>query len=301
MSRNSLEVQPELLYQTDDVKIVWPPAYFHPMIGLRKCPQFWVFTYRKNTKEISKNKIRDANYPKFGVVFVWEQEIDLLIKTRTMTDKKLKVALIDDHRLLTTSLSSLLSKYDFIESVTVHANPKSFLKEETAVDIIISDLMMPEMSGMDLLNTFRKQKSNARVILLSSVTEVQTIRYALRNGAYGYLSKDSLIEEVADAILTVYNGDVYIGESLRNSLLRNSITEDRMVYTLSPREKEVLIMVCSGKTIKETAYDMGLSANTVQTYYKTIMKKFGLNRTADLIVFAIRNGLYNPSGELPRY
>ncbi|MCX6316752.1 MAG: response regulator transcription factor [Bacteroidetes bacterium] len=217
-----------------------------------------------------------------------------------MTDQKLNLALIDDHRLLTTSLSNLLSKYEFINSITIYSNPKEFLKGETEVDIIISDLMMPEMSGIDLLDAFSKHKSKARIILLTSVTEVPTVRHALRNGAFGYLCKDSSPEELADAILTVHQGEVYIGESLRNAVMRNSITEDRTVYNLSPREKEVLVMVCSGKTIKETAYDMGLSANTVQTYYKTIMKKFNLNRTVDLIVFAIRNGLYNPSGELPK-
>lgn len=217
-----------------------------------------------------------------------------------MTELKLNIALIDDHRLLTTSLSNLLGKYAFINTISIYTNPKEYLRQETDADIIISDLMMPEMSGIDLLNAFAKHQRKAKVILLTSVTEIPTIKHALRNGAFGYLSKDSSLEELADAILTVQSGEVYIGESLRNAVLRNSITEDRTVYSLSPREKEVLVFVCSGKTIKETAYEMGLSANTVQTYYKTIMKKFNLNRTVDLIVFAIRNGLYNPSGELPK-
>lgn len=212
-----------------------------------------------------------------------------------MTNQKINVVLIDDHRLLTASLSNLLSKYEFIGTIEIFNSPKEYLKAEAEADIIISDIMMPGMSGIDLLTLFKQQKKKAKIILLSSVTEVQTIRYALRNGACGYLSKEASVEELADAILTVQNGDVFIGESLKNSLLRNSLTEDRLVYNLSPREKEVLAMVCSGKTIKETAYDMELSVNTVQTYYKTILKKFNINRTADLIVFAIKNGLYNPA------
>lgn len=114
----------------------------------------------------------------------------------------------------------------------------------------------------------------------------------------GYLSKETSSDELADAILTIYHGETYIGESLRNSLVRSSLSEDKFVFNLSPREKEVLQHVCSGKTIKETAFDMDLSANTVQTYYKAILKKFNLNRTADLIVFAIQNGLYNPQHKL---
>lgn len=213
-----------------------------------------------------------------------------------MAVSKISIALIDDHQLLTYSLSNLLSQYDFIGAINIYANPKEFLKEETEPDIIVSDIMMPDMTGIDLLTTFKQQKKKAKVILLSSITEAQTIRYALRNGAAGYLSKDTSIEELADALLTVQHGEVYIGENLRNILLRTSLTEERFIFNLSPREKEVLTMVCSGKTIKETAYDMELSVHTIQTYYKTILKKFNVNRTADLIVFAIRNGLYNPVG-----
>ena len=113
----------------------------------------------------------------------------------------------------------------------------------------------------------------------------------IRSGASGYLSKDTSADELKEAILTVFRGEPYVGESLRKKLVRNTLVEDRFLYNLSPREKEVLNFVCEGKTIKETAHIMELSANTVQTYYKTVLKKFNLNRTADLIVFAIRNGL----------
>lgn len=211
-----------------------------------------------------------------------------------MKESKINIALIDDHQLLTYSLSNLLSKYDFIGSIEIYPSPKEFLAASSTADLIVSDVMMPNMTGIDLLTNLKQQHKKAKVIILSSITEAQTIRYALRNGASGYLSKDTSMDELADAILTVYNNDVYIGESLRPVLLRNTLTEERFVLNLSPREKEVLVMVCSGKTIKETAYDMELSVNTVQTYYKTILKKFNLNRTADLIVFAIKNGLYNP-------
>jgi len=153
---------------------------------------------------------------------------------------------------------------------------------------------MPEMSGLDLLTYFKKQQKKVKIIMLSSITEVQAIRHTMRIGASGFLAKDTSGDELADALLTVYNGEPYIGESLRKSLIKNSFAEEQFVFALSPREKEVLELVCSGKTIKESAYEMQLSVNTVQTYYKAIMKKFNLNRTADLIVFAIQNGLYNP-------
>lgn len=213
-----------------------------------------------------------------------------------MNSTKMNIVLLDDHHVLSQSLSSLLSKYEFIGDIKTFNSPIELLNNmpDPLPDIIISDIMMPEMSGMELLHEFKQRNIKVKVIMLSSITEVQTIRHALRNGAFGFLSKSSSAEELADALLTVHNGDSYIGESLRKSLLRNTLTEERFVYNLSPREKEVLNWVCSGKTIKETAYEMELSVNTVQTYYKSILKKFNLNRTADLIVFAIQNGLYNP-------
>jgi DNA-binding NarL/FixJ family response regulator len=216
-----------------------------------------------------------------------------------MSEKNISIALIDDHHLLAESLSKNLSRYDFVGDIKIFKNPKEYLTaaHSPEPDIIISDILMPEMSGIDLLLHFKKQHKKVKIIMLSSITEVQTIRHAMRSGASGYLTKDTTSDELADALLTVYHGEPYIGESLRNSLIRNTFTEDRFVYNLSPREKEVLKLVCSGKTIKEAAYDMELSVNTVQTYYKAILKKFNLNRTADLIVFAMQNGLYNPQEE----
>lgn len=219
-----------------------------------------------------------------------------------MTESTINLILIDDHQLLTESLSRLMTEYEFIGEIKTYKNPKEYLaisnSSSTQSDtIIICDIIMPEMSGIDFLEYLKKNHLKNKVILLSSITEVQTIRHAMRIGASGYLSKDAPPDELADALLTVQKGEPYIGESLRKSLIRNSFTEEQFVYSLSPREKEVLKWVCTGKTIKETAYEMGLSANTVQTYYKSILKKFNLNRTADLIVFVIQNGLYNPWAE----
>lgn len=210
-----------------------------------------------------------------------------------MQTLKLNIALIDDHVLLTQSLSLLLQQFDFINEIKAYENPKRFLAEENQPepDIIVSGIVMPEMSGIEFLVELEKRNSKAKIIMLSSIIEVQTIRHAMRNGANGYLSKNTSIEEFKEALLTVYYGEPYVGESLRKKLIRTTLIEDQFLYNLSPREKQVLNYVCTGKTIKETAFEMHLSPNTVQTYYKSIMKKFNLNRTADLIVFAIQNGL----------
>ena len=159
-----------------------------------------------------------------------------------MADISITVTLIDDHLLLSESLGKLLRRYEFIKDIQTFKSPEEFLaaKSATEPDIIISDILMPGMSGIDLLTHYKKINKKLKIILLSSIIEVQTIRHAMRNGASGYLAKDTSPDELADAILTVYHGEPYIGESLRKSLIRNSFTEEQFVYNLSPREKEVL-------------------------------------------------------------
>jgi DNA-binding NarL/FixJ family response regulator len=210
-----------------------------------------------------------------------------------MQTPKLKIDLIDDHALITQMLSYLLEQFEFVEKVQTFKNGKEYLQQEsgTEADIIITDIIMPEMSGIELLTELEKRNNKAKIIILSAVVEIQTIRHAMRSGASGYLGKNTTAEEFKNAILAVYYGEPYVGESLRKKLIRNTLIEDKFLYNLSPREKEVLNYVCMGKTIKETASVMHLSSNTVQTYYKSILKKFNLNRTADLIVFALQNGL----------
>lgn len=210
-----------------------------------------------------------------------------------MQTLRLNIDLIDDHALITQMLSYLLQQFEFVEKVQTFKSGKEYLQhgDATEADIIITDIIMPEMSGIELLIELEKRAKKSKVIILSAVVEIQTIRHAMRSGASGYLGKNTTAEEFKNAILTVYYGEPYVGESLRKKLIRTTLIEERFLYNLSPREKEVLNYVCKGKTIKETAATMQLSANTVQTYYKSILKKFNLNRTADLIVFAMQNGL----------
>ena len=221
---------------------------------------------------------------------------ELCCLTTDMITNKLNIVLIDDHQLLVQSLSDLLYKYDFIKSVCVYSHPQDyFASAQPEPDIIISEIAIPGINSIDLLAQYKQTHTKAKLILLTSIVEVQTIRYSLRNGANGYLGKDASSDELVNAIITVYSNKPYIAENLRHSFLSTTIAEEQHACNLSQREKQVLKFVCEGNTIKEAAYEMQLSINTVQGYYKTILKKFNMNRTADLIVFAIQHGLYTPS------
>lgn len=206
----------------------------------------------------------------------------------------MKIAILDDHLLLCQSLNNLLLRYDDIEVCDIYMHPQKLLDAlvHQQYDVLVLDIMLPEMNGIDLLVELRKRNVSSKILFLSSITEVPTIRQVLRSGAHGYMSKDCQPEELYDALITLYDGGTYIGSNLRNILMRRIMVEEQQVYCLSPREKEVLQHICSGKTIKEAAFEIGLSPHTVQSYHKSIMRKFNLNRSVDLIVFAINNGLY---------
>ncbi|XZF14832.1 response regulator transcription factor [Chitinophagaceae bacterium MMS25-I14] len=209
----------------------------------------------------------------------------------------MNIALIDDHMLLTEAIRNLLLREPGITEVRTYNSGAKFLEENRLPlpDVIVTDLMMPDINGMKLLDIFRDMyKGAVKVIILSSITDVQIIRQAVRNGASGFLSKAVPAEELIAAIYEVMEGKQYIGKNLKDSLLSSVFTEEQVVYHLSPREKDVLHKVCSGCTIKEIAYDLNLSVHTVQYYHRSVMNKLKVKRTSDLIVFAMQHGLYIP-------
>jgi DNA-binding NarL/FixJ family response regulator len=133
-----------------------------------------------------------------------------------------------------------------------------------------------------------------KVIILSTVADVQTIKHTIRRGANSFLSKSTTFQEFKESILQVSAGKQYIGRSIRDNLINSVFTDEQVVLHLSPREKEVLQKVCSGRTIKEIAYELKLSAHTVQYYHRSVMDKLKVKRTTDLIVYAMQHGLYIP-------
>jgi len=200
--------------------------------------------------------------------------------------------------LLSETLANVLENRIKDAQVKTFKNGALFLAanfKEWEPDLVIADMLMPGMNGVEVMDkAFLQFGRQFKFIFLSSIIDVHTIKNAIRMGASGYLSKETPIEEVLDAINAVLGGDQYIGKNLKDSLVKYVFAEDQVTFHLSPRQKEVLEMLCKGKTPKEIAYDTGLSQHTVQEYLKAIMKKFKVNRTTDLVVFAIQKGLYNP-------
>jgi DNA-binding NarL/FixJ family response regulator len=213
----------------------------------------------------------------------------------------MNIALIDDHTLLSEMLSKALTNSMDGAVVRAFNSAEQFLANnfnEWEPQLIISDLLMPGLNGIELAEkAIQLLGPHCKFILLTSVTDVHTIKSAMRQGYNGYLGKDSSVEELVEAIQVVNDGGQYISKPLKNSLVKFMFADEEVVLYLSPREKDVLLQVCAGKTPKEIAYDSKLSIYTVQQYIKTVMRKFKVNRTTDLVLFAIKKGIYNPGDD----
>ncbi len=209
----------------------------------------------------------------------------------------MNIVLIDEQLLLADALQSLLMLIPEVEAVDTYSDGKHFLTERstTPPDILVMELALNGLNGLELLDVCRSTlPREMKVIVLSTVADVQTIKHTIRRGANGFLSKSILFEEFKESIFQVRLGKQYIGRAIRDSLINSVFTEEEVVMHLSPREKEVLQKVCGGHTIKEIAYELKLSAHTVQYYHRSVMDKLKVRRTTDLIVYAMQHGLYIP-------
>lgn len=206
--------------------------------------------------------------------------------------------LIDDHKLLTESIRNLLqSEIDGL-TISTYRNGAAFLQDKHDIhpDIVITDLIMSgNVNGIKVLDfCFENFGSNTKTLVLSSINNGQIVRQAIKSGASGFLSKSAQIYELFEAIKLVRTGKQYISSDLRDELLNTIFIEDQMAHHLSPREKDVLQLVCNGKTMKEIANDLKLSIYTVQYYHRSILSKLNVKKTSTLIVLAMQKGLYIP-------
>lgn len=208
----------------------------------------------------------------------------------------MNIAIVEDHKILAESLSSSLREQSPSAEIRVYPNGSSFLETVNGwnVDLVISDLLMPGVNSADLIKLYRQQMGEViRIIILSSVTNKATIQQVLAGGANGYLTKEEPLEILFQAIQKVVAGESYISESIVE-LLKSRRENEHVNFHLSPREKDVLYLVCAGRIMKEVANELNLSVHTVQSYHNSMMRKFKVRRTSDLIVAAIRFGFYQP-------
>jgi two-component system invasion response regulator UvrY len=160
-------------------------------------------------------------------------------------------------------------------------------------DLVILDVAMPGMSGLDVLQKIKSRNLNTRVLILSVYPQEQFAVRAIKLGAMGYISKDSAYEELILAIKKITAGERYISSAFAEKLALNGFdsTSLKRHEKLSERELQVMIMLAKGKTVTEIAKEIFISDNTVSTHRAHILAKMGMKKNAELTMYAIKNNL----------
>jgi DNA-binding NarL/FixJ family response regulator len=199
-----------------------------------------------------------------------------------------KVLVADDHAIVAQGLGSLLQNEFEVVGIVNDGRELVEATRQTRPDIIVSDIAMPLLSGLEALHLLRAEHISSKVIFLTMHVDGSLASEALRSGASGYLAKHSAGEELVQAIHQVLEGGVYLTPQIAASIAKN-VTESAMpsVPKLTSRQREVLHLVAEGYTIKEIASELKLSRRTVESHKYDAMEALGIHTTAELIRYAL--------------
>lgn len=206
------------------------------------------------------------------------------------------ILLADDHRMVREGLKQLLETDSEINVVAEAGDGYECLNltNKTKPDIVLLDINMPNMDGIQVLNIMKQQKMLCKVIVLTINNEIEYLVKALEIGCDGFILKDSDFDTLKKAIFSVYSGETYIEPSLM-PLLNSSLAErdvlKEKVSDLTRREMEVLKMIASGAFNKEIALTLNISERTVKNHVSNIFKKIGVSDRTQAAVFAIKNNI----------
>lgn len=220
--------------------------------------------------------------------------------------QKIKIMLADDHRLLRTGLKLLLQRKSGIDVIGEASDGIQTLKlfEQLCPDILILDLSMPQMDGLECLKEIRSRFPEAKVIVLTMHEDMNYIKIVMQAGAAAYVHKSAVDTDLFKAIEAVERGDIYLNVQYSQSLLstllkvdKESVDASNPFILLSPREREVLKLVAYGHSLAEIGQILSLSIKTVDTYKVRLMDKINAAKKCDLVHYALKYGMlaYNPS------
>ncbi len=211
---------------------------------------------------------------------------------------RISVLIADDHAIVREGLCALISKQnDFVVVGQACGGVEALdLAGRLEPDVVVLDVSMPDMNGIEVARRLGMQHPSIRCLALSAHTDRRFVAEMLRAGARGYLAKECAFAELATAVRAVAEGKVYISPGVAADLVEDyvgSLPErlPRLHDALSDREREALIHLAEGDSIKEAAFAMGVSSKTLDTFRRRILTKLGLTSAADLTRYAIREGL----------
>ncbi len=207
----------------------------------------------------------------------------------------MNILIADDHAIVREGVKQIvrgLPEVKLIEEVS--DGNEAFSKIcSTSYDIVILDISMPGMTGLDILQRMKDRNIKARVLIFSFYPQEQYAIRAFKLGASGYLSKDSAFDELATAIRKIASGGRYVSAALAERLIfHDSEREDKQPHeALSEREFQIMMLLARGKSVTEISHALFLSDKTVSTYRTRLLEKMNLKTNADLTMYAIKNKL----------
>ena len=215
--------------------------------------------------------------------------------------EKIKIILVDDHQLVRDGIKALLTGIPDLEIIGEASGASELFREleNLKPDLLIMDISLPEISGIEITKKIRSEYTGIKVLILSMYNSEEFILNSIKAGARGYLPKNTSRDELLEAIYTINKGEEFFSESISKIMLKSYIkratnddqTEDKTHAVLTSREIEILKLYVEGLINKEISDKLDISIRTVETHKNHIMRKLGLKSTVELVKFAIRNNI----------
>lgn len=232
-----------------------------------------------------------------------------------VADKATRVVLIDDHQIIRAGVHTLIDELDGFTVVAEAGTAEQGLAmiEQHAPSLIVTDLSLPGMSGLELLAQLRRRKSKARTVVLSMHTTPDFVMSALKAGADGYLVKDAAAVEIDITLHAVMAGQSYLSPAISRMVVEQMLACEETMPTsrgecyspsplamarphmpamcLTPRQSEILVLIAQGMSTKQIAWSLSLSAKTIESHRLQLMQRLGIHDVASLTLYAVKNGL----------
>lgn len=208
-----------------------------------------------------------------------------------MNNEKTRIIIADDHKMLRESLCMLLDMEEDFEVAGQAADGIECLEliDKTDADILLLDISMPKIGGLEAAREVQKSHPELKTIILTMHKNEEMLAEAFSHGAKGYVLKENAFEELALAIRTVRAGKIFVSHELSSILLSGFMENEKQGKDLSSREMEVLKLLAEGHSNKEIADMLSISVKTVETHRSNIMKKHNFRNITDLVLYAVRN------------
>lgn len=208
------------------------------------------------------------------------------------------IMIVDDHQLMIDGIKSALNSipdFEVIAEALDGYRVLEQLEEGIRPDVILMDINMPKLDGLECTKQVSKKYPECKVIALSQYAEKRFVKRMLRNGAMGYLLKDAGKDKLEKAIRSVMAGEKYFSKELSLRLVEQELKDENtsaLFPKLTAREKEVLELICHGLSSQEISKKLFISFHTVESHRANLMRKAGVNKTAGLVRWAVENDLF---------